>query len=199
MPFKESIRGWMTGYELTVLEAWASELPPYSSIVEVGSFYGRSAYCFAASVHPTSKIYCFDRWFNDVVDIRDNPDFGDEIREANGFPLIGMINSLDNFLNNVKDLNNIIPKQVQSSSEINWELGKVIDLFFIDAAHHNPSDWEYITYWMPFVKSGGYICGHDYYTDLQFPDINHNVGVLEEIYKTKVETYDGTSLWRIKT
>jgi len=199
MPYNKNIRGWMTEHELSVLEGWAAELSENSTIVEVGSFYGRSAYCFATSTSPGTNVYCFDRWYGDVAPA-DIDKFSIEVRNKNGFPLPGMVNSMENFLNNTSELKNIIPQRVENYQGIKWEHGRIVDLFFIDAAHFNPSDWEYITFWMQYVKPGAYICGHDYYKDSRiFEDINNNVRELERIFNTTAETYTGTSLWRIKT
>lgn len=199
MSYNLSIRGWMSENELKVIEQWCLELPANSTIVEVGSFYGRSAACFAMSA-PTSTVFCYDRWFSDPV--INNSHIPIEICNIHGFPLTGMINSYENFLNNTKDLPNIISKKIIQSADINWEGGKSIDLFFIDAEHKNPSDWEYITYWIPFIKTGSYICGHDYYVDGpdkdRFLDINTNIKKLESMFGTTVETYKNGSLWRIK-
>ena len=73
--------------------------------------------------------------------------------------------------------------------------GDLIDVFFLDAAHTNPSDWENITYFSQFLKPNSMICGHDYIP--QFPDVVENVRRLEKKYNTKVKTYEQTSLWSI--
>lgn len=198
MPFDLSIKGWMIEQELKILEHWASTLKEGATIVEVGSFYGRSAYCLAASAPAGSTVYCFDRWYGDPSD-ETIVNFSEEVIAANGFPTPGLKNTFEHFMSNVSSLPNIVPKQVSDATEIAWHHGRIVDLFFIDAEHRNPSDWEYINYWVTFLRPGGSICGHDYYTDDRFPDIKTNVERLEKLFSTKVETYAGTSLWRITT
>ncbi len=199
MAYKSNIIGWMISDELKVLQSWAQTLPKNSVIVEVGSFYGRSACCFAESA-ATSSIFCFDRWLNDIEQPIGNSKITYEDRIINNFPLPGMINSLENFLNNTLQFKNIHHKQIQSSNDILWD-GKLIDMLFIDAEHKNPSDWEYISYFLPFVKQGGYVSGHDYTADHlydHFPDILENVRRLENLTGNKVETKKDSTLWRIK-
>jgi predicted O-methyltransferase YrrM len=201
MTYKSDIVGWMTPHELGVLESWTLPLLANSVIVEVGSFYGRSACCFAASA-PTSSIFCFDMWRNDIEQPIGDSLITYEARIENNFPLPGMINSVDNFLHNTRLFKNINHKQIQSSNDILWD-GTLIDMLFIDAEHKNPSDWEYISYFVPFMKPGGFIVGHDYYLrdnpNGNFPDIIENVQLLERMFSCSVETAPGSSLWRIRT
>lgn len=198
MPYNLDIKGWMTQQELVILESWATGLEPGSTIVEIGSLYGRSSYCLAASAPEGSMVYCYDRWLGDLSDETIRTFTEDQIK-THGFPTTGIYNTHDYFIKNTESLKNIRSKKISDYTEIAWPHGRIVDLFFIDAAHENPSDWEYIDYWRLFVKKDGYICGHDYYPDSNtFPDICKNVKMLEEIYNTSVETYKNTSLWRIR-
>ncbi len=194
MPYNLNIRGWMLERELQVIESWAKQLQSGSVVVEVGTFYGRSAYCFAATA-PLSTVYCFDKWQGEVEQEGSIPLSS---REELGYPLPGMVNTFEHFQSNVSGLANIKAKMIETPTNIKWD-GTPVDLFFIDAAHSNPSDWEYIEYWLPHVKPGGWICGHDFmpYTR-EFPDVIDNVYKLQKILNKKVQTYKNTSLWRIQ-
>jgi hypothetical protein len=195
MPYNKEIKGWMTEPELQLLERWAQELPPNANIIEVGSYHGRSAYCFAASA-PTATVYCYDLWDNYVEP--ENPVFPLQVRLDLGFPLPGSVNSLNNFKNNVKDLKNIRAIRVFSADEIDWPNEESVDLFFLDSAHTNPADWEYIQFWLPRIKKGAYISGHDLYESRHMPAVNDNVERLEQVLGNKVETFGIGSLWRIR-
>lgn len=192
MPFNQQIRGWMTVPELKVLESWAKGLAPGSTIVEVGSFYGRSSYCLAASA-PECKIYCFDQWAGETESEGTIPL---EMRWAMGFPLPGMRNTHEQFLKNTAPLSNLHSKRVFTPEQA--EFDDPIDLFFIDASHSNPSDWAYIEYFLPKIKRGGWISGHDYFPHNPFPDVTDNINRLQEMFG-KAETYSADiGLWRIK-
>ena len=71
-----------------------------------------------------------------------------------------------------------------------------IDLFFLDASHTNPSDWEILEYFIPFIKTNGIICGHDY-DENQFPDVVENLKKLELLFNTKVVLFKNSSIWMI--
>lgn len=187
----------MTENELMIIEAWAKELPPNATVVEVGSFYGRSAYCFGATA-PSATIHCFD-WWNNMVEGGNLEAFPMEQRIEYGFPLPGDTNSLENFLSNTRALKNIRATRVKSVADLAWPEVESVDIFFLDAEHANPSDWEYLEYWLPRVKAGGWIAGHDLYQNRLMPAVNDNVARLEQLLGKQAETYTPTSsLWRIQ-
>jgi len=190
MPYNLKIKGWMGEEELKVIESWAQSLSKNSHIIEIGSFYGRSTYCWAASIPDNSILYCYDQWCGEVE--LNAADIPLEIRLKRGYPIPGDKNTYENFKENTKIFNNIIAKQVYDSSMINWA-GPDVDVVFIDIAHANPVDWDYIQYWLPKIKKGGFICGHDY--KIGFPDVDLNVQKLESILDQQVQTFPGT-LWK---
>lgn len=193
MPYKLNIPGHMFESELKIIESWAKNVPKNGVVVEIGSFFGRSAVCWAMSADPSVKIYCGDVFAEQfITDSTPVPKFG----ELAGHPLPNTTYfQWDNFKENVKDFSNVIPMRGMCPQGINYT-GEAIDIFFLDAAHTNPSDWENITYFSQFLKPNGMICGHDYY--YPFPDVIENVKRLEDLYNTKATIHDGGgSLWSI--
>jgi hypothetical protein len=191
MTYSLDIRGWMSENELKTIEHWASSLPENSHIIEIGSFYGRSTYCWAASISSNSTLYCYDQWCGEIALDNDNISLDQLIK--NGFPLPGDTNTYENFIENIKIFDNIKTKRVYDSTWIEWD-GPEVDVVFIDAAHSNPTDWNYIQYWLPKIKKGGFICGHDYKSG--FLDVDQNVHQLELMLNQSVETFLNGSLWR---
>ena len=72
---------------------------------------------------------------------------------------------------------------------------KSLDLVFIDAAHDYESIAEDIKAWLPKVRDGGIICGHDY-----LPGEYDGVvkAVDENFEKVDVETDTVSAVWSIK-
>lgn len=192
MPYNTEIPGWMTVYELKTLEKWAQELPRGSTVVEVGSMLGRSSYCIAASLNG-GVLHCFDKWKNDNANAFPPGVYSDEEINHNNFPLSGTINSLETFSQNVSALANVHSYRVNSASDIKWD-NTLIDMLFIDAAHENPADWDYIEFWFPLINPGGYITGHDY----NIKDVDNNIQRLEHLTGNRAEKMRHQSLWRIK-
>jgi hypothetical protein len=196
MPYDTKVKGWMLVHELHTIEKWAIEVPDNGIIVEVGSLHGRSAVCWAMTAKPSVKIFCIDKWQGDETPTHNH---SKEVCERNGFPFSKEFrNTLDKFTKNTKRFSNIIPICAQSPYEIeNWN--EPIDLFFLDASHRNPSDWENICFWKKFIKPGGRLCGHDYFAPNQtftakWPDVFENVKRLEKMLKQKAVIGNG-SLW----
>ena len=141
--------GLRTG-EAVVLAELVSQLPANSKIVEVGSLAGRSscALCFYAK---HMQVYCVDAW--DVKYIKDLV-----LKE-----IFSNIDVLKVFKNNMAK-NGFTPVALRLTSVEASKRFKdnSIDLIFIDADHAYESIREDIQSWLPKVKKGGIICGHDY-------------------------------------
>lgn len=197
MTYDLSIKGNMPENELKILERWSAELPKPTLLVEVGSLYGRSAICFALSLSEGSQVYCFDRWDGEDAGWAADAIGYDEMRaRLENVPWYGDNLDYDVFLRNTAKYSNIHSKHIRSGhpSEIEWNNGQV-DAVFLDTEHVNPADWLYIEYWIPLIKSGGYLMGHDYgYSYL--PDVTENVHRVEDMWGVKAEIEQ--TLWRVK-
>lgn len=188
MPFDTTITGWMTEYELGFIEGWAKSAPPNGTIVEVGSFMGRSSAAWAMSSDPSVKIYCADIFYENFIQTHNCPD------EPNA-PISGQLYNLwEEFKKNTKTFNSIIPIKGEVPKETAYT-GGPIDILFVDATHTNPSDWDIIKYFVKFVKNGGLIIGHDYSED--YPDVIANAARLSEIYKSPLKTFEWTMFWAV--
>ena len=174
----DTIPGWTGSGELTNLASLAEQVPDHGVIVEIGSMFGKTAMCLSQSA-PTCSIHCYDLWPGNV----EIPFDGNEY-----------INSIDTFKEFTKSCENIFPRRINSVVDLEYTTNSV-DMVFIDAAHKNPWDWEYIEYFLQKLKPKGILCGHDYYEN-QFPDIRENIRRLEIILKKPVTLYpvDG-SVW----
>jgi predicted O-methyltransferase YrrM len=172
-----NITGYMEENDLKQIELWASEVPSNGTIVEVGSFRGRSAICWAASCDPSVTVYCIDPF---------------EVTEERG-------DDYEAFKENTGHLKNVISIRGISPYDIVYP-GAPIDIFFLDAAHTNPSDLDNIEYFLPFIKKGGLLCGHDYNTSpgCMPPDVEANIKMLEERFNQPVTLYPGTLLWSFR-
>jgi hypothetical protein len=91
---------------------------------------------------------------------------------------------------------NIIIKQIEQA-HIDWDAAPV-NMVFIDAAGHtNPLEWEIIQHWIPKIKSGGILAGHDYHP--AFPDVIANYSLLEEMgYQKLLPIIGGSAIWSFK-
>ncbi len=119
--------------------AWlAAQVPEDGVVVEVGSFWGRSAGFMAAAMRPGVRMYCVDKWTNPV--------------------------DLDRFQRNMAKLGleqSVSPLQGDSVEVARgWEMD--IDLLHIDATHTYAMVQADFQAWAHFVRPGGLIAFHDY-------------------------------------
>ncbi len=168
-----NVPGFMQENELKEIERLASQVPENGNIVEIGSLFGRSAVAWAKSCHPSVNVYCVDLFIN----ILENPSY----------------NFFDKFVENTKDIPNIIPIKAMSPYIFDAKIPDVkLDLVFLDAIHKNPIDIDNIRYFLPKIKSGGILCGHDYHPS--WPDVIENVQMLEKELGSSVKITE--SIWQ---
>ena len=194
MPYKTDVLGWMLESELKVLETIAKQVPTNGNIVEVGSMFGRSAVCFAMSADTSVTINCIDYF---PTDMRQQHGCLYEDCINNGFPIANQLYNVEqDFIKNTKEFKNI--KMIKGDSpHVLVYKPDPIDLFFLDAGHSNPNDWDNLCHFIPYMKLNSIIAGHDYH-ETEFPDVYQNVRRLEELYETKAEFYTGSTIWSIK-
>jgi predicted O-methyltransferase YrrM len=193
MPWRNEIPGWMNNVDLQCIESLAAQVPKNGIIVEIGSMFGRSSACWALSADPSVTVHCIDL-FNEVK-IFDHGASEEECNEQS-YPIPNKIyNAKEEFVKHTHDIPNIVAIEGRSPQDVIWNQNE-IDILFIDAEHKNPSDWENIKFFAPFVKVGGLICGHDY--NSAFPDILENVQRLEELTGNKVDLRNSENIWTIE-
>jgi hypothetical protein len=191
MPYDLSIVGWFTEGQLQVLESIAKTVPENGVVVEIGSLYGRSTVCWAMTCPLSATIYAIDL-FNE--EYTDTSSFSNEEIQLHNYPKPNVVyRQRELFDENTKKYKNINKIVGCSPYEIDYP-GNNIDILFLDAFHTNPSDWNNIKYFLPYVKIGGLISGHDYSND--FPDILENVKRLEELFE--IDAIIESQIWQIR-
>lgn len=165
MPYNLSIPGWMPEQELRVIEDLARRVRSGGNIVEVGSFCGRSSWCWAKSVDPSVIVHCLDIWNPaqhpytppSLIDADSDPArFGaaGTWREAEG--------SLENFQRYTADCPNIRAHRGASPDDFGQWPRASAHLVFLDGVHHNPTFHRDLWFWWERLKPGGIYCGDDY-------------------------------------
>jgi hypothetical protein len=177
---KLSIPGQISAQELERLARLARMVPPNGCIVEIGSLFGLSSWTLAKNAHPSVTVYCIDPWAREPWML--------PVEESAGQTL-----SLETFRANVSDVPNIIPLRGYSPMDFaGWQ--RKIDLLFEDSVHANPVLHQNLTFWAPFVRPGGIICGHDYCDE--FPDVKAEADGLGAAMSKTVEVTG--AVWSIR-
>ena len=134
-----------------------------SVMVEIGSFAGVSSELFALHC---KELYCVDLW-DPYWEITDKQRI--EFAEF----------SFDKMSKNYENVYKLKKSSVEASKD--FEDGS-LDLVYIDAAHDYDSVKQDILTWLPKIKKGGFIAGHDYRYD-------PNIGVYEAVNDIFVNDY----------
>ncbi len=143
--------GWMSEEELTYIASLAAKS---KLIVELGSWRGRSAVCWAENTE--GFVYCVDTWANDAYGISFPDDPPDLHRRPEWL--------LTEFLKNTQGLRNIFPVRTRTevAATIFRNMGVRPDVVFVDAGHNYNDVVTDIEAWRPLLAEGGTLCGHDY-------------------------------------
>jgi predicted O-methyltransferase YrrM len=142
------------------------------TIVEIGSFSGVSSELFA---HFCKRIYCVDIWTLDPTYQEINPDH--LMRAEAQFDDVWL-----------SHLNVIEPIQAFSLEAVKDFDDGELDMVYIDGRHDYPSVIADIKAWMPKIKKGGWLTGHD--IDL---DGERVLKAVTEVIGNDYKTYKDTS------
>lgn len=127
-------------------------LPDQSTFLEVGSWKGKSIAFFAVEASNSGKnIECFsvDTWRGSSEHSNDPNIVNDTLYEV--------------FLSNIKPIEHLVTPIRKPSIEAAQDFeNDSIEIVFIDAAHEYEPVKEDINAWLPKVRKGGIIAGHDY-------------------------------------
>lgn len=121
--------------------------------VEVGSFKGRSSCCMAVEIFNSGRSIKFD-----CVDAWEYLDTQSDIVKSEFEDLYST------FLQNIEPVSHLVnPIKSSSVEAAKMYHDKSLDFVFIDAAHDYKNVKQDIISWLPKIKSGGIISGHDYF------------------------------------
>lgn len=140
----EDVFGWFDFED--IYEEAVRRAPEHAVFVEVGCLHGRSTAFMAQTIEKSRKpitFYAVDTW----------------PKELGGF---------DNFWSNMSacKLTDYVKPVMHSSVEASRLFAdESLDFVFIDADHSTDAVFADMTAWLPKVKPGGFLAGHDYYFD----------------------------------
>jgi predicted O-methyltransferase YrrM len=147
-----SIDGWMTKKEIDWLISTADSIGNGSVVVEIGCYKGRSSIAIGLSLAVGSVLYCcIDTWRGYPYDLDD--------LDKDSYWV---------FLNNLLQFGfarKIVPIKQPSARVATLFPSSSIDWIFIDGSHIYEHVSQDISLWLPKIRRGGMISGHDYVTE----------------------------------
>jgi predicted O-methyltransferase YrrM len=150
---------------------------PIETMVEVGSYQGESTVIFAEQIKTLKKLYAVDPWKNGYST-------GDICSDE--YPM-DVVES--NFDIRIKNYPQIIKQKTTSEEFASQIEDGSLDFVYIDGDHSYESCKKDIETWLPKVKKGGVIAGHDYLAAC-FLGV---VTAVNETFGTPDKNYEDTS------
>jgi predicted O-methyltransferase YrrM len=162
------IRGGTSELELLWLFNAAKEM---KSILEIGSFLGRSTHALLSGINPEYYVYSIDPFDSNIYKTQNDPEYS----------LI-----YEKFIENTKSFKNLKVIRKQSRDALQELKDLKFDMIFIDGNHEYSEVKNDINWWMP--KAVKLLCGHDYNKYYE----NDVIKAVDELVG-KVEVYE--SIW----
>jgi hypothetical protein len=156
----------------------ANKLTNDSIVVEVGTYLCGSA-VIIAEANKNCKLFCFDT-FDDLPAVSNQAQL---IKNSLGE---GKSRTLENVKEFIKEYENINLIKVDGRDSTVNDWNKMIDVYFEDGNHWEPTLSKNIEYWTQWVKTNGYMILHDYRPQLKegtwgrFPDVEKIVAKLQQ-------------------
>lgn len=159
MPYDLTIPGWMSEANLKVIEQIARRVKVGGTVVEIGSFCGRSSFAWASSVR-AARIFCIDTWqlnFNNLgaEQMRTLP--GDRSRYRGS--------AETTFRALMERFDHVIP--LKGGSTMDWQM-PAVDVVFLDGDHSQGAVSRELDLWSRRLAPGGMLCGDDFRTEPQW-------------------------------
>ena len=140
-------------YDSAALRQLVSGLPPGFAVLEIGSWLGQgsTAVLLDGARRTRGTVYCVDTW-------KGNPNVERHQDIVRDYDVLGT------FLQNVaasggKDIVRTLVMSSEDAARIMRDA--TFDMVFIDADHSYAATRRDIADWLPKVKPGGYLAGHD--------------------------------------
>lgn len=150
----QNIQGWFTfpKFYSSIVEQSKDNY----HIVEIGAWKGKSTAYMAVEIANSNKkikFDCVDTWEGD-----------DDIKNCHDEPLLKEPNLLyEHFLKNIEPVKQYInPIRKTSFEASKLFLNETLNCVFIDGSHDYDSVKSDILAWLPKIKNGGVLSGHDF-------------------------------------
>lgn len=162
----QDIEGWFNMEEqyLFLLD----KTPENGFFVELGSYKGKSTSFIVTEMINRGRNINFV-----TVDTFQGDSGSKDINEVNAYKLVNISALYEEYVENTKHLKGYY-KTIVNFSHIGSEYfaDDSINCLFIDAGHSEEAVLKDIEYWLPKMKNGGIMAGHDY---TSWPGVNKAV------------------------
>lgn len=169
------IEGWFS-HSRTYLQL-LDTMPDFGTFVEVGAWLGRSTAYLCANAGVNHRICVVDTWL------------GTPNEWKTTHKLATQIDLFTAFSANLQGYN-YEPFRMTSELAATYFPDASVDVVFLDADHTYEATKADIKRWLPKVKAGGYLAGHDYCKEWEGV-----IQAVDEIFGEKKEVNVADTCW----
>jgi len=191
--WSRSYPAMMSERDVDALINLAGLLPDHAVCVEAGSRLGGSTKIFLDNAVGIKRFYSFEPEWANSVDFAINDPYMAELAQHWG------VGDYKNCYEYAKVLLGAYPNvrlmAMDSPYAVQSWWTEQLDLFFEDSMHTNPQMRDSLDFWVPLVRSGGIVAGHDY--SPSWPDVVSEADALAQQFGVALQR-QGTVWWLIK-
>ena len=158
----DALKGFMPQHEGVALQKWSAIFSLHGSVVEIGTYGGKSSLYLASGAKKNDQIvFTIDHHYGSEEHQIDQEYFD----ESNYDKSLGRVNTvplLQKNLSKLKEINNVIPL-IGDANLVSrfWQMK--IGLLFIDGSHTKKSAENDFNNWQEKIVCGGALVIHDIY------------------------------------
>lgn len=182
------VPGYLTEGDMSAIEQLVDKIPNAGTIVEIGSFLGKSAVEWAKNTHKKNKNYkiiCIDS-FNSQVDILE------DLLKVADFDIPKLDSHLEMFYHYTSPYKNIVPLETFFDENFQFDLN--VDLVFEDSDHTQKTLSHALPFWWQRLNNGGILSGHDY----SVREVKTSVDLFALSNNLTVKKFPDSSIWYIE-
>lgn len=190
------VDGWFGVDEGAWLAKQVKSLPVGAKVLEIGSWHGRSSRFIADNLPEDGQVWCCDT-FNGSSGEPEMHGTAHWERGDHAFQW-WWCNLQEHIVNG-----RVVPVRMHSASAAHTfahliEKGQMeqFDLIFIDGDHSEEGIKTDVEAWLPLLKDGGLMCGHDYYKESEGPYWVHVRQYVENKFSNVEKA--ATSIWHVR-
>lgn len=171
---------------------WLAERSGTSrTVIEIGSWHGKSTRAIADNLPPDGKLYAIDTWAGSKVEL--------DTSHASARLMDGD-HAFNEFLHAMWDhveSGKVVPLRMHGKHAAKFlqDKGFIADWVFIDGGHSKGETKADIESFLPLLKKGGVISGHDYRNGM-WPDVTDDVLA---VFDKFVGNPQNTTIWYTDT
>lgn len=196
MPFHPPYPAIQSRQDIQLLRGFAAAVPPGGVIAESGSYLGGSAKIMLEAADPSVTLHAFDFSWHDNTRWDYHYDRAELqwITHSWGWALPpSVITRLDFASWYLSAHDNVHLRYANVPYDlVDWD--QPCDLIFEDSSHENPQLHDIVTFWLPWLRPGGTLAGHDYH-NAEWPDVRQEAAAVAAKLGVKLNYTDESNIW----